>query len=234
MNMNKAIWLMVLLLFFQFIANAQTQEWKNLHQGNRCFMDRKYDEAEKFYREALKINPNNPRTYFNLGDTYLAKNDPKESMKQFQIAAKTEKNKTVRSMAHHNMGYILQTMAGDPKNAEKKQDFLKQAIEAYKEALRNNPKDDDTRYNLALCQKQLKDEKQRSKNQQKQQQKQKQKQGEQLQEEKNARQQPQQKKEQQDDTQTEQLLNLSRQAEKQTRERINAMKPRRKSLNKNW
>lgn len=232
MNMNKAILLVVCPLFFHFIVNAQTHEWKNLHQGNRCFMERKYDDAEKFYREALKINPNNPRIYFNLGDTYLAKNDSKEAMKQFQIAAKTEKNKTVCSMAHHNMGYILQTMAGDPKNIEKKQALLRQAIEAYKEALRNNPKDDDTRYNLALCQKQLRDEEQSSKNQQKQQQQQEQSQGE-RQEEKNGRQ-PQQEKERQDDSQTEQLLNLSRQAEKQTRERINALKPRRKSLNKNW
>lgn len=233
MNVNRIIWLMAFSLFFRFSAGAQTYEWKKLHQGNRCFTERKYDEAEKFYREALKINSNNPRTYFNLGDTYLAKNDSKEAMKQFQIAAKTEKNRTVRSMAHHNIGYILQSMAGDPKNAGEKQNLLRQAIEAYKEALRNNPKDDDTRYNLALCQKQLKDEEQSSKQQQKQEQQQEQKQGEQQQENENNRQ-PQQKKEQQNDTQTEQLLNLSRQAEKQTREKINAMKPRRKSLNKNW
>ena len=37
---------------------------------------------------------------------------------------------------------------------------LPQCIEAYKQALRNNPKDDETRYNLALAQKQLKDQQQ--------------------------------------------------------------------------
>ena len=64
------------------------------------------------------------------------------------------------------MGVILQSSKQFP-----------QCIEAYKQALRNNPKDDETRYNLALAQKQLKDQQQQQQNQdQNQEEKQEQKQ----------------------------------------------------------
>ena len=61
-------------------------------------------------------------------------------------------------MAFHNRGYIRQKMA--LADRERQQQLLRDAIEQYKQALRLNPRDNDTRYNLALCQKQLKDSQQ--------------------------------------------------------------------------
>lgn len=70
-------------------------------------------------------------------------------MEQFESASKVEKDKDKLAQIYHNMGVILQSSKQYP-----------QCIEAYKESLRNNPKDDETRYNLALAQKLLKDQQQ--------------------------------------------------------------------------
>ena len=75
-------------------------------------------------------------------------------MEQYSAAAKIEKDKSKLAYIFHNIGDIFQTQ----------KDYAK-AVEAYKESLRNNPKDDETRYNLALAQKLLKDQEQNQQNQ---------------------------------------------------------------------
>lgn len=75
-------------------------------------------------------------------------------MEQYVAAGKIEKDKMKLAHIYHNMGVLFQ--AG--------KDYA-QAVEAYKMSLRNNPKDDETRYNLALAQKMLKDQQQNQQNQ---------------------------------------------------------------------
>lgn len=216
---------------FGLPATAQTREWKLMHQGNRHFNKGDYTSAEKYYREALKADPRNTRATFNLGDTYLAQNNPQEAMKMYADAAKSEPNSVIRAMAFHNMGYIHH------KNKQ-----YAEAIKYYKEALRNNPHDEDTRYNLALCQRQLKDD--RSK-QDKQSDQKNPSAGNDEQQQDNKQNQPQKNQpnpqEEQNgsgmsDSNAEQLLNLSRQAEQDTRDKLNRqpLAPRKKSLRKNW
>ena len=109
---------------------------------------------------------------------------------------------------------------------------MEEAIKYYKEALRNNPNDDDTRYNLALCQKQLKDKQQQQQPQSEQGQG---KEEEQQPEEPEQNPQKQQTQGGMSNENAEQLLNLSRQSERETRERINNQpQPRRKQFPKNW
>lgn len=86
---------------------------------------------------------------FNLGNSLLMQQKAKEAMEQFESASKVEKDRDKLAQIYHNMGVILQSSKQYP-----------QCIEAYKESLRNNPKDDETRYNLALAQKLLKDQQQ--------------------------------------------------------------------------
>ena len=212
-----------LLLCSVLTNTAQTPEWINLHKGNSAFKAGDMSTAEKAYRQALKANPHSARAAFNLGDVYLNKKDAQNALKFYEQAAKQEKSKLVRAM-----GYIH--------HVAKEYD---RAINYYKDALRNNPKDDDTRYNLVLCQKQKKQEDQQKQN-----------------ENKNDKQSNKEKNEQQDKQQTpqnerkeqnkqpnsgiskenaEQLLNLSRQNEQQTRRKVeNAQQPRVKQLDKNW
>ena len=205
-----------LLLCSVLTNTAQTPEWINLHKGNSAFKAGDMSTAEKAYRQALKANPHSARAAFNLGDVYLNKKDAQNALKFYERAAKQEKSKLVRAMAYHNMGYIH--------HVAKEYD---RAINYYKDALRNNPKDDDTRYNLVLCQKQKKQEGQQKQN-----------------ENKNDKQQTPQNERKEQNKQpnsgiskenAEQLLNLSRQNEQQTRRKVeNAQQPRVKQLDKNW
>lgn len=201
---------------------AQNTEWATLHQGNRAFKRREWAKAEAYYRKALKENPRNSRAMFNLGDAYLAQKNGKDALKCFVNAAKEEKNPIVRAMAYHNIGFIHQNNT----------DYAK-AIEAYKEALRNNPHDEDTRYNLALCQRQ----RQQQQDDEQQQQKEQEQQGNDSQDKKDPQQQnsEQQPEQQMSEENIEQILNLMQQAEQQTREKLEkAAQPRRKQLNKSW
>ena len=121
--------------------------------------------------------------------------------------AKLQTDPLRRAQAYHNMGVICQ---------QKK--LFTEAAEAYKQALRNNPNDDETRYNLALCLKQIKN--------QPQQQQQK------SQDEK----QQQDNQEQMSRENAEQLLNAAQQQEKATQQRLkqNQQQPRKNKHLKNW
>ena len=201
---------LILLLLAPTVAMAQ----------NAAFRSRNFEKAQSLYMKVLKRNPKNARALFNLADTYLAKGDAKLADSLFTQAAQHERNPQVKSMAFHNRGYIRQTAAlHDQQN---QQQLLRQAIEQYKQALRLNPHDNDTRYNLVLCQRQLKDSP--NKNQQQQQKQQKQQQQQRQESHQN----------QQSKQQTEQYINLSRQAERDARQRVNNRQPRQKSLDKNW
>ena len=94
---------------------------------------------------------------FNLANALLMQQKAKEAMEQYESVSKIEKDKEKLAQIYHNMGVILQSSKQLP-----------QCIEAYKESLRNNPKDDETRYNLALAQKMLKDQQEQNQDQQQQ------------------------------------------------------------------
>lgn len=222
----------IILFFFCFIAlqaAAQSAEWRHLHQGNRAFMRGDYKTAEVEYRNAQKLNPRSARAAFNLGDVYMAQKNIQAALEQYQIAAKGESNKYLRALSYHNVGVAY--------HLNKQFD---KAIDFYKEALRNNPHDDDTRYNLVLCQKQKKEEqqeKQQNKNDNKQEKKEQNKQ-----QNKPDKQKSQPEKSQQQEQKggmskdnADRLINLSQQAEQQTRNKLQrAGQPRQKQLNKNW
>ena len=146
MTHDRYIWL-TLLLFTSMSAFAQKAERDYIRKGNRCFKDSIYIDAEINYRKALDVNPQSTIAMFNLGNTLLWQNKQQEAMEQFVSAAQIEKDKDKKGKIFHNIGVIFHSQ----------KEYAK-AIEAYKESLRNNPKDDETRYNLALAQKMLKDQ----------------------------------------------------------------------------
>lgn len=216
----KRLFLFLFLCLVPTLLVAQTSEWSLLHRGNRAYRRGDYKEAENLYRRALETHPRSTRAAFNLGDAYLSQKNEKGALEQFENAAKGETNKKIKAMAFHNIGYIHHI----------NKDYDK-AIEAYKEALRNNPKDEATRYNLVLCQK-MRQEKQKQKQQE---QKNDSDGGKKKQEDdKNKDRQPNDEQKMSENN-AEQLLNLARQAEQQTRRKLqHARQPRRRQLDKNW
>ena len=143
-----------LLLLMAATASAQKAERDFIRKGNRFFKDSVYVDAEVNYRKALETNPQSTVSMFNLGNTLAQQNKLQEAMEQYVAATKIEKDKNDLAQIYHNMGVIFQSQ----------KDYGK-AVEAYKQSLRNNPKDDETRYNLALSQKMLKDQQQNQQNQ---------------------------------------------------------------------
>ena len=195
-------------------VSAQKVERDYIRRGNRAFKDSIFVDAEVNYRKALEVNPNSTISLFNLGNTLAAQNKLQEAMEQYAAASKIEKEKSNLAQIFHNMGVIFQSQ----------KDYGK-AVEVYKEALRNNPSDDETRYNLALAQKMLKDQ---QKNQQNQNQNQQQQQEEKKEEQKkNNQQQNQQQPPQSENNQNqmskenaEQLLNSLMQDEKDVQDKV--------------
>lgn len=171
----------IVLAFASVHVWGQKKERINIRKGNKLFADSTFVEAETRYRLALDINPNSAIARYNLGNTLLSQNKPQEAMEQFTTASQLEKEKSKQAQIFHNMGVIH----------HQGNDYAK-AIEAYKEALRRNPADDETRYNLVLAQKKLKEQ---------QQQQQQQNQQEQQKENQNQEKQKGQEKEQQDNKQ---------------------------------
>ena len=250
---TKQILSIMLLLAIGLQASAQTRHWMLMRKGNALFGKENYKEAAERYSRAEALKPEDARTVFNLATATMGQHDANAAMPLFQQAAELASEPDLRAMACYNQGYIAQSTALSCK-PEEKQQYLRQAIDHYKDALRANPHDDNARYNLALCQKQLKDEEknnpqnqqnqqdQQSQDQQKQQQDQQkqqqdqQKQQQDQQKQQQDQQQPQQPEDQRDQRspQTQQLLNLSRQAEQQTRDRVNATPRRGQRQEKNW
>ena len=210
--MMKKFYILSLLLVAsagQVLAQQKTDR-DYLRSGNKLYNDSLFIKAEVDYRKALEINPKSTDAMFNLANTLLMQQKAKEAMEQYESVSKIEKDKDKLAQIYHNMGVILQSSKQLP-----------QCIEAYKESLRNNPKDNETRYNLALAQKQLKDQQQNQQNQDQQQQQQ-QKQEEEKQDQ-NKDQQEQEQKDQQQQNQQQQQQNKNEMSKENAQQLLNAV-----------
>ncbi len=210
--------LLILLSFFASLSVvAQSADWSVVERGNRLYRQGHYAEAEKCYLQVLHQAPDNATAHYNLGCAYLAQQNTEAALKAFEDAARLSEGTPLSAQAWHNIGVIHQGQAATDVASSRK--FLQEAAEAYKESLRLNPSDEETRYNLALCQYQLRNDEQNNQEQQEEQ-------------EQEQNQQQDQPEQQQDPTQ--QLLNLARRAEDDTRQKINQARSQQDAMDKNW
>lgn len=119
---------------------------KFLPEGNEKFADKNYVDAEANYRLSQAKFKKKAIATYNLGTTIYKQNQPAEAKYQFAKAIKEAKTKPEKHQAFHNLGNTLM----------KEKDYSG-AVEAYKNSLRNNPSDEETRYNYALAKKMLKE-----------------------------------------------------------------------------
>jgi tetratricopeptide (TPR) repeat protein len=128
------------------------QEKKDIIEGNKQFENKKYGEAEKSYNRALGKNKNSYKGSFNLGNTYYKEGKYEDAANQFQALTHRAASKDTLSKAYHNLG-----------NSLLRSKKYQESVDAYKNALKNNPNDDDTRYNLSYAQQMLKQKQQQQK-----------------------------------------------------------------------
>ena len=222
----------LLMLMTAMAANAQNDR-DYIREGNRNFRSGKFAEAEVSYRKSIEKNPRNPQAAYNLGNALFAQKKDSAAVVAYESGVQLETSAIRKSMGYHNMGVVCQSHK-----------MFSEAIEAYKNALRLNPKDDEARYNLEICKKQQKNQ-QNKQNQDKQNQKKddkgkdqkKDQQKEQQKQDKDKDKQQQNKdKNKMSKDNAEQLLNAAIQQEKNTQKRMKdkMQQPRSRQLDKNW
>ncbi|MAY21967.1 MAG: hypothetical protein CMC74_04230 [Flavobacteriaceae bacterium] len=126
----------------QLQLEKETQDY--IAEGSEALSNNQFSDAEVNYRKAIAINPSKEVAKYNLGNAYYNKAKNEEAMRRFKQAASVAKSKPEKHKAFHNLGNTFM-------NAKQYQE----AVEAYKSALRNDPTDDETRYNLALAKEML-------------------------------------------------------------------------------
>lgn len=227
---GKRFGMLALFAVIGFVSvHAQTDR-HYIRSGNRLFHQQNYAKAEVEYRKALSKNGANPQALYNLGCALTMQQKDSLANVYYEKAGRLETSKLRKAQSYHNIGVLFQ-----------RHQMYGEAIEAYKEALRNNPADNETRYNLALCkhlQKKQPPKKQPQNKQDDKKEKDKNKDNQKDKQDKNKQNQQQNKpsQEKMSKENAEQLLNAAMQEEQNTQQRLKkAMSaPRSRRLLKNW
>lgn len=142
------------LLIVTGYSESYSQSLRSLNNnGVEKYRDKKFADAEINFKKGLDKAPENFITNFNLGDAYYQQKRYDEALSSYQTALAEAKTKDEKAKVYHNIG-----------NSLLKSNQIKESIDAYKNSLKINPNDDDTRYNLSYALSMLKNQQ----NQQKQ------------------------------------------------------------------
>ena len=234
---------------------------RDIREGNRAYREQLYGTAEGKYGEAAAADPTSSIASYNLANTYYKQQKWDEALKEYQryltlenqdqkrmseawsnignTYLKKKANEKAANLAAQQAGQAAGQMpgaqgqqGGQQQGQQQQADNLKMSMDAYKNSLRLNPADDDTRYNLAVVQKMIQDQKkdggggQDNKQDQdkKQDDKQDQQQQNQNQDQKQNKQDQQQNQNQMSQDNAQQILQALEQEEKQTQERVKETK----------
>ena len=168
MQLNSYRYHCLLCLLFAAGVMAAQKDARYIYDGNEMYISGKIPQSATMYAKALELNPTNRKANFNLGSS-LYKNAqlirsgnlampasskiPADSLanmlfdqaaQNFAVVANSISNKDTLHQAWHNIGNCY---------LQKKE--YQQAVDAYKKSLKFDPKDEETRYNLAYALKNL-------------------------------------------------------------------------------
>lgn len=145
--------IILLLILWQGPMLFAQQGKRYIKKGNELYQQQKYTEAEANYRKSADPKSTPIEANFNIGDALFKQKKFAQANTQFsQIAESPNSSKAVKAQAYHNLG-----------NSYLQDKKIEEGIAAYKKSLLNNPKDEETRYNLAYAQEMLKKQQQKNK-----------------------------------------------------------------------
>src|SRR5258706_8221287 len=140
----------LLMLLLATVSQTFAQSDRSLiRDGSRSYKEKTSTDAEIDYRKALEKNREFREGPFNLGDALYKQERFAEAAEQYNIAATRATDPVDKAQALHNLG-----------NALLKSQKFPESIGAYKEALKQNPRDMDTKYNLEYAKRMLKQQQQ--------------------------------------------------------------------------
>ena len=142
---------------FPLAVNAQAER-KYIRQGNREYNRGEYVESEVSYRKADEQNRRLPEILFNIGDALYKQEKYDEAAEKFTNNVSMNEDKSKKAAGFYNLG-----------NSYLQAGKLNESIEAYKESLKLQPNNFETKYNLAYAQNLLREQEQQEQNQQDQQ-----------------------------------------------------------------
>ena len=155
---------MPLLLILPALVNAQDEN-AAIREGNKLYHERQFEKALPAYQKAVEQNPKNLTARYNLANARYRTGNLPDAEKSFDELIENTAENNYKVKGYYNKGVTLT-----------KQKKLLESIEAYKNALKIDPTDEDTRFNLQKALLELKKQTQsqdQKQPQQKQQQKQK-------------------------------------------------------------
>jgi len=129
--------LMIFVLIVNYSCNFSKSEKSLIRKGNKQYDKKSYEEAEIQYRKAIEKKPNTFAGAFNLSDAAYKQQKFKDTHQLINQLKENNKDKKQLGMLYHNQG-----------NTYLSTQKIDQAIEAYKNSLRKNPTDKETKYNL--------------------------------------------------------------------------------------
>lgn len=144
----------ILLVFsgFSYTLLAQSnkidkQAKKYMAEASAYIENDNFAEAEAALRKAISVSPENKEAAYNFGNLYITNEKNRTAFQRLAEAVTENEDKDIRHKSFHNQGNIFMS-----------EERYAEAVDAYKNALRNNPNDDETRYNLALAKQKMEDE----------------------------------------------------------------------------
>jgi len=140
----KTLALTLLIFILSFQSSISQKDKSLIRQGVKKYESGNFEDAEIQFRKSLEENPKSSTAKFNLGSSLYRQQKVDEAAEKFQELSNSTSDKLLSSEAYYNYGNSLLT----------KQDY-KSAIEAYKNALRKNPKDMEAKYNLEYAKQML-------------------------------------------------------------------------------
>ena len=228
--------LFILSLLMCITSFAQNKK-SFLRDGNELYTDSSYNDAEMQYRKSLEKDQDYFNASFNLADAVYKQERYEESSALFDALIDNAPTENDLAKVYHNLG-----------NSLTQEQKLEEAIEAYKNALRINPNDAETRHNLALSKKQKQEQEQqeekKEENKEEKKDQEKDKEGEDKQEQnkepekedEEKENQPEDKKEEMSKEDAEKMLEAIQQEEKELQEELQKKKVKGKRVKvlKDW
>ena len=139
---NNILFCFFISILASYNIYAQSENYAKFYNKGNKFIENNFEEAEKNFRVAIDDSLSDLRATFNLSNKYYSEGLYDEAISRQIESTKLAKNKSEKHKAFHNLG-----------NSLMKKEMCSEAVLAYKNALRNDPSDDETRYNLALAKK---------------------------------------------------------------------------------
>lgn len=127
-----------------------------MQKGNEAYAAQQYDEALGAYEDAQEIAPELAQPIYNTANTLYRQEGFAEAQQMMQQAI-PQADGELAQFSQYNLG-----------NFYFEQQNYEAAVEAYKEALRLNPNDQEAKHNLELAQQQLQQQQQQQDQQQNQ------------------------------------------------------------------